>query len=446
MARHSNPQAASVAEKISSGIPYLDHLLGYFKTGDNVIWEVDAGSYIEVFLQHFIVHSLKNGYPVVYVSFNASPSTLTQSFHSFPHLENLTLLDCFTSGKGKNDPVFARFYAKEKKGFPGKVVRVKKPQDLSQFRVALDGIEVEKGARTRYLFDSLTGMQEVWGGEKATHKFFTYSCPRLYDLQTVAYWVLEKDAHTPSFKANLRHITQVVIELFRENGDLLLKMNKLKGRFSRSAFLPKRYEVWDQRIIFPAIGGRRPLNLGEKIRGLREKMGLTQKDLAAQIGLTPSFISQLEKNLISPSLDSLLKLSERLNTPPVQFLMEGEEGSLSRMVVKPGERKEVFLRELKRGEARIQLLVGDTANRRMEAYLITLPQGTEVRGHFFQHKGDEFAFLWEGEMELEVQGEKHLLKPGDSLYLETTVPSRWVNPGKGNAVLLWVLSPPRGTG
>ena len=446
MARRSNPQPASVAEKISSGIPYLDHLLGYFKTGDNVIWEVDAGSYIEVFLQHFIVHSLKNGYPVVYVSFNASPSTLAQSFHSFPHLQNLTLLDCFTSGKGKNDPVFTRFYAREKRGFPGKVVRVKKPQDLSQFRVALDGIEVEKGARTRYVFDSLTGMQEVWVGEKATHKFFTYSCPRLYDLQTVAYWVLEKDAHTPSFKANLRHITQVVIELFRENGDLLLKMNKLKGRFSRSAFLPKRYEVWDQRIVFPAIGGRRPLNLGEKIHGLREKMGLTQKELAAQIGLTPSFISQLEKNLISPSLDSLLKLSERLNTPPVHFLMEGEEKSLSRMVVKPGERKEVFLRELKRGEARIQLLVGDTANRRMEAYLITLPQGTEVRGHFFQHKGDEFAFLWEGEMEVEVQGEKHLLKPGDSLYLETTVPSRWVNAGKGNAVLLWVLSPPRGTG
>jgi len=446
MARHPNPQAASAAEKISSGIPYLDHLLGYFKTGDNVIWEVDAGSYIEVFLQHFIDHSLKNGYPVVYVSFNASPSTLTQSFQSFPHPENLTLLDCFTSGKGKNDPVFGRFYAKEVREFPGKVVRVKNPQDLSQFLSALDGIEVEKGARTRYLFDSLTGMQEVWGDETATHKFFTYSCPRLYDLQTVAYWVLEKDAHTPSFKANLRHITQVVIELAREDGDLLLKVNKLKGRFSRSAFLPKRYEVWDQRIVFPSIGGRRPVNLGEKVRGLREKMGLTQKELAAQIGLTPSFISQLEKNLISPSLDSLLKLSQSLNTPPVHFLMEGEDRSLSRMVVKPGERKEVFLKELKKGGTKIQLLMGDTANRRMEAFLITLPKGTDVGGHFFQHKGDEFAFLWEGEMEVELRGEKHLLKAGDSLYLESVVPARWMNPGKGNAVILWVLSPPRGSG
>jgi hypothetical protein len=54
---------------------------------------------------------------------------------------------------------------------------------------------------------------DIWGDENLTHKFFTYSCPRLYDLQTVAYWILEKDAHTASFKANLRHITQVAIEL-----------------------------------------------------------------------------------------------------------------------------------------------------------------------------------------------------------------------------------------
>jgi transcriptional regulator with XRE-family HTH domain len=179
---------------------------------------------------------------------------------------------------------------------------------------------------------------------------------------------------------------------------------------------------------------------------LREKMGFTQKELALQIGLTPSFISQLEKNLISPSLDSLLKLSERLNTPPVHFLMEGEEKSLSRMVVKPGERKEVFLKEIRKAGAKLQLLVSDAANRRMEAYLITLPKGTTVRGHLFQHKGDEFAYVLEGELEVEVRGEKHLLKPGDSFYLETTVPSRWVNLGKGDGVLLWVLSPPRGSG
>jgi transcriptional regulator with XRE-family HTH domain/KaiC/GvpD/RAD55 family RecA-like ATPase len=432
--------------QISSGIAYLDHLLGFFKTGDNVIWEVEAGTYVEIFLQRFIESSLKRGYQVVYVSFNVSPSTLAGNLKRLSGLENLTLVDCFTSGKGNDDPLFVQFYEKEKEKFAGKVIRVESPRDLSQFRAALDRIEIEKGAGVKYVFDSLTGMQDLWGDETATNKFFTYSCPRLYELQTVAYWILEKDAHTASFKANLRHITQVVIELGREDGELFLKVTKLKGSSSRSVLLPKRYEVWDQKVVFPSIGGRRPGNLGDKIKALRIGMGLTQKELAARINLTPSFISQLEKNLISPSLDSLLKLSYELHTPPVHFLEEGEERPVSRMVVKPGERQEVHLKEKKGTEVKLQLLVSEVPNRRMEAYLVTFRKRATVKGHLFNHKGDEFSFVMEGELEVELRGEKHLLRPGDSLYLETAVPSKWTSVGKGDAVLLWVLSPPRERG
>jgi transcriptional regulator with XRE-family HTH domain/KaiC/GvpD/RAD55 family RecA-like ATPase len=430
--------------KISSGIGYLDHLLGFLKTGDNVIWEVEAGTYIEIFLQRFIEHNLKNGYKVVYVSFNVSPSTLTKRLSYLPNLENLTILDCFTSGKGNNDPLFTQFYEKDKEGFKGSVVKVENPKDLSQFRVAMDRVEIEKGAGVRYIFDSLTGMQDIWGDENVTYKFFTYSCPRLYDLQTVAYWVLEKEAHTPSFKANLRHITQVAIELEKQNGELFFKVIKLEGRFSRSAFLPKHYEVWDQEVIFPSIGGRRPSNLGDKIRTLRKKLGMTQKELADQVGLTPSFISQLEKSLISPSLDSLLKLSEKLNTQPIYFLTDGESGPLQKMVIKPTERQDIHLPELKGNDLKLQLLVSDVLNRRMEPYLLIMKEGTIIDGHFYTHKGDEFAYVMEGELEVEIQDEKQLLKQGDSLYIGSIFPSKWVNVGKGEAVLLWVLSPPRG--
>ena len=430
--------------KISSGIAYLDHLLGFLKTGHNVIWEVEAGTYIEVFLQKFIEHNLRSGYRVVYVSFNASPSTLTKRLSHISGLANLTILDCFTSGKGNNDPLFNQFYGKEKERFGGSVMKVENPKDLSQFRVAMDRIEVEKGEGVRYVFDSLTGMQDIWGDENPTYKFFTYSCPRLYDLETIAYWILEKDAHSPSFKANLKHITQVAIELDKENGELFFKMIKLEGRFSRSAFLPKRYEVWGQEVIFPSIGGRRPSNLGDKIRTLRKKLGMTQKELAEQVGLTPSFISQLEKNLISPSLDSLLKLSEKLNTQPVYFLSDAESGPLEKMVIKSTERQDVHVSDARMKGVQLQLLVSDIINRRMEPYLLTLNKGVDLEGHFYTHKGDEFAFVLEGELEVEIEGEKQLLREGDSLYIESTVPSRWVNRGNKKATLLWVLSPPKG--
>jgi transcriptional regulator with XRE-family HTH domain/KaiC/GvpD/RAD55 family RecA-like ATPase len=429
--------------KISSGIGYLDHLLGFLKTGDNVIWEVEAGTYIETFLQRFIEHNLKSGYKLVYVSFNVSPSTLTKRLAHLSHLEYLTILDCFTSGKGNSDPLFGNFYERGKEGFKGSVIKVENPKDLSQFRVAMDRVEIEKGAGVRYIFDSLTGMQDIWGDENMTYKFFTYSCPRLYDLQTVAYWVLEKEAHTPSFKANLRHITQVAIELEKQDGELFFKAIKIEGRFSRSAFLPKHYEVWDEEIIFPSIGGRRPGNLGDKIRTLRKKIGMTQKELAEQVGLTPSFISQLEKNLISPSLDSLLKLSEKLNTQPVYFLTDGESGPLQKMVIKSGERQDIQLPALRGTDMKLQLLVSDVLNRRMEPYLLTMKEGASIDGHFYGHKGDEFAYVIEGELEVEIQDEKQLVRQGDSLYIASTFPSKWANKGKGDAVILWVLSPPR---
>jgi transcriptional regulator with XRE-family HTH domain/KaiC/GvpD/RAD55 family RecA-like ATPase len=432
-----------MTNKISSGIGYLDHLLGFFKTGDNVIWEVEAGTYIEIFLQRFIDHSLKNGYKVVYVGFNASPSTLTKRLNYLPNLENLTILDCFTSGKGNNDSLFTQFYTSGKEGFKGNVIKVENPKDLSQFRVAMDRVEIEKGAGMRYVFDSLTGMQDVWGDEDATYKFFTYSCPRLYDLQTVAHWILEKEAHTPSFKANLRHITQVAIELEKQSGDLFLKVIKLEGRFSKSAFLPKQYEVWDEEVIFPSIGGRRPVNLGDKVRTLRKRMGMTQKELADQVGLTPSFISQLEKNVISPSLDSLFKLSEKLNAQPIYFLADGESGPMQKMVIKPAERQEIHLHEIKNHGMKLELLVSDVMNRRMEPYFLTLKEGAVIDGHFYNHKGDEFAYVIEGDLEVELQGEKQFLSQGDSLYIGSTIPSRWMNLTKGDAVLLWILSPPR---
>ena len=433
-----------MANKISSGIDYVDHLLGFLKTGDNVIWEVEAGTYVEIFLHRFIEHNLKNRYKVVYVSFNISPSTLTKRLSYLPSLENLTILDCFTSGKGNNDPLFNQFYGKEREGFRGSVVKVENPKDLSQFRVSLDRIEIEKGAGVRYIFDSLTGMQDIWGNEEATFKFFTYSCPRLYDLQTVAYWILEKEAHTPPFKANLRHITQVAIELNKEGGELFFRGIKIEGRYSRTVFLPKRYEVWEQEVIFPSIGGRKPSNLGDKIRILRKRLGMTQRELAEQVGLTPSFISQLEKNLISPSLDSLLKLSEKLNTQPIYFLTDEESGFWQKMVIKPSERQDIHPADLKTSDVKFQLLVSDVINRRMEPYLLTLNEGASIDGHFFRHKGDEFAYVMEGELEVEIEGGRQRVGRGDSLYIESAVPTKWVNLGRGNAMLLWVLSTPRG--
>ena len=70
-------------------------------------------------------------------------------------------------------------------------------------------------------------MQDLWGDENNTYKFFTYMCPRLHDLGTVTYWILEKEAHSPLLTGDpLWHVHQVILDLHHQKGQALHKILK----------------------------------------------------------------------------------------------------------------------------------------------------------------------------------------------------------------------------
>jgi KaiC/GvpD/RAD55 family RecA-like ATPase len=236
--------------KISSGINNLDSLIGFLSIGDNVVWEVDAGTSYEIFIQNFIRQSFEDTQKVIYISFNKSPQSTLNTLGTYLNPNHFILIDCFTSGKGKNDNAFLKFYEKPTSI---KIIRIDNPKDIEQFTRTLTSLEDSLPPGARYVFDSLTGIQDLWGDENSTYKFFTYMCPRLYDLDTVAYWILEKDAHGQKFKANLRHITQVVLDLYKRREMLYIKALKLEGRTNREAFKPHLYEIdgMDITVTFP---------------------------------------------------------------------------------------------------------------------------------------------------------------------------------------------------
>ncbi|MCK5426770.1 MAG: XRE family transcriptional regulator, partial [Thermodesulfovibrionia bacterium] len=182
--------------KISSGIKSLDQLIDSLHVGDNVVWEVDAGTSYDVFVQNFIKQSFNDAQKVIYVSFNKSPQSTINSMRNLLDPEHYILIDCFTSGKGKNDNTFLKFYENQTNI---KIIKIDNPKDINQFTKTLNSLEDSLPPGARYVFDSLTGMQDLWGDENNTYKFFTYMCPRLYDLDTVAYWILEKEAHSQKF-------------------------------------------------------------------------------------------------------------------------------------------------------------------------------------------------------------------------------------------------------
>ena len=116
--------------KIFSGITDLDNLIDSLYVGDNVVWEVEAGTAPEIFMLNFLRQSLSEDRNVIYVSFNQSPHTILQKIGETTPKGNFILLDCFTSGKGKNDRAFSKFY--ENNGDPC-VMRVEDPRNIDQF-------------------------------------------------------------------------------------------------------------------------------------------------------------------------------------------------------------------------------------------------------------------------------------------------------------------------
>jgi transcriptional regulator with XRE-family HTH domain len=420
----------------STGIEYLDRLLGGLYIGDNMVWETDAGAHVDLFVDKFARHSLAAGHDLIYVSFNRSPMTMVRKLSGLPNQESITLLDCFTSGKGDNDTTFTRFYESGDQHPRVSVIKVDNPADVPQFTKTLN-----KGEGARYIFDSMTGMQDLWGDEAKTYKFFTYSCPRLYDLKTVAYWILEKEAHTPSFKANLEHVTQVALEVSHTNGQIFLKLTKAENRYSPNMFKPQKFEVLDDEIVFREAAEKEVLDLGSKVKALRLKRGLTQSELAGKVGVTASYISQLERNLVSPSIESLILLSEELQIDPAHFFSP-DKSDADRIICRKNQRQPVTLAAAKEDEVECQLLTNSTDNRRMQPMLVTIEPGSELPGHFLSQRGDEFVLILKGELELDIENRSHLLREGDSAYLDSTMPTAWRNMGETPVRAVWVLSPP----
>jgi KaiC/GvpD/RAD55 family RecA-like ATPase len=235
----------SEEKKLSTGIRPLDRVLGGgLFLGENVVWEVESATFAREFLYTFMKQGIAEGNQVIYLDFIYPPQSLMiQLKHLIDTLpkgwENkLLVLDCFSESSGQGELVFIDFYDKA----PSWIRRVPSSKDLGQFHNFFGRIEREfVTPGTRLVFNSLSLMEHIWGNE-AVRGFFSHVCPALYAYQTLAYWVIAKNAHPKEFCALIEHITQVVVDLTKEGEKRFLEVRKAAGRYDPQTF--QRHEYW----------------------------------------------------------------------------------------------------------------------------------------------------------------------------------------------------------
>ncbi len=176
------------------------------------------------------------------------------------------------------------------------------------------------------------------------------------------------------------------------------------------------------------------LRVGARIRGLRKSSGLTQEELADRARLTKGFISQLERDLTSPSLESFLEILQALDTDIVQFFEDRREG---RIVFGAGDCRSAATYPEVGG---FELMVPGAASRGMEPALVTMDAGQAI--HEEAHAGEEFGYVLEGRVQVGY-GERHATaKAGEWFYFAADRNHHVANPYRRRARLLWVSTPP----
>jgi len=425
--------------KVSSGIPSLDRIIGGLRIGDNVVWHMESGTFMEVFTGGFLKSSRKEGHRVVLVTFNASPKTLLGRLGAVVNHPDVTMVDGFTWGKGEGARLFAGYYESLYPKLRCKVEKVVDPHRLDVFIEVINRIEEEMPEGTRYLFDSLTGMGQIWGGEEKVITLFTRQCPRLFELDTIAYWLLEKSAHSANFRAQINHITQVAIELSLGESTPMLTVLKAEGRESSGVLTPRSFQVRRSRVEF--LEERRKeteLPIGPRIRAFRLRKGMSQVELARAIDVSASTISQVEGEQILLSLPALVRVARALDV--TLDALVSPEGMDSRSPVCPHHQR-TLIRLSPFGEDEIvaYCLTHWSRMSELEAYQIHIMPGSQLQGHFFLQKGEEVGFLLEGEVRVRLQGKEQRMVAGDVIHLIHEIPDGWVNPEDAEAKFLWVL-------
>jgi transcriptional regulator with XRE-family HTH domain len=186
------------------------------------------------------------------------------------------------------------------------------------------------------------------------------------------------------------------------------------------------------------------LHIGKKIRDLRKKAGLVLQDLSDRTGLSKPLLSQIEKEVVSPPIATLLKISKALNIN-ISFFFQDNTLEEKVVLVRKDESKVIDSRFFGREESGYyyEALAYKKSKKYMEPFLVEFKRKRENQLSYFSHDGEEFIYLLEGTLEFRTEDQQYILQPGDSLYFESSAPHAYRAMGRRNARALTVVYPSR---
>jgi transcriptional regulator with XRE-family HTH domain len=180
------------------------------------------------------------------------------------------------------------------------------------------------------------------------------------------------------------------------------------------------------------------MRISSKVRHARRLRGLTLKEVADAADCSESLLSKIENGHANPSLKMLQRLASALGLTVGQFF--AQESRSGNVVMRAATRSKFATGRDGKGDE-VEPLAPHTGGDLLECHLHHIAPGGGSGGNF-QHQGEEFGYVLEGEIELVVGGHRHVAKTGDSFRFSSEKIHSWSNKGKRTLRVLWINTPP----
>lgn len=206
---------------------------------------------------------------------------------------------------------------------------------------------------------------------------------------------------------------------------------------------------WETSISPSSVAGATPDDalsaVGTEIRGLRTAHGLTLSHLSERTGLSVGFLSKVERGLARPSVTALQEIATALGVAVGWFFAaDGPVPAEERpYVVRAGRRRRLRYSGVATTDylGMEDHLLSATLDRRIAMGVTTYQPGGSTGDDLYTHEGEEAGLILQGRVDLYLEDECFELREGDSFSFESHRPHRFVNPGDGEAKIVWANTP-----
>ncbi|MCJ7646881.1 cupin domain-containing protein [bacterium] len=181
------------------------------------------------------------------------------------------------------------------------------------------------------------------------------------------------------------------------------------------------------------------MDFGQRIKEIRLRRKFTLEELAKRANVSASFLSQIERGVVYPSIQSLRRIATALDVKLDYFFKE-QNLQRTRNIVKKDEREKFFLKD---SNALVEILSSSGPEISMEPLIFTVEPKGHTGKHLSIHEGEEFGLVLEGKIEVEIGKESYTLQEGDSICFNSMLPHKFRNTANVKAKVLWVVLSPR---